>query len=94
MTKKDIGEKIKRLREGKGLAKNALANLAGISSNYVADIEKGDKCPTVETLSYICFALGLTLKEFFSEEETTGGDKVSALSKKQREALNAFLDTL
>ena len=82
MDRKAIGEKIKILREEKRLTKNALATLAGLSPNYIAEIERGEKCPTVETLDYICFALGVTLRDFFSDEKVGSQDRISMLSPK------------
>lgn len=65
----NVGERIKELREKRGLTVNKLANLAGISQSYLRDVELGNKNPTVETLSYFCDALGISLKEFFSEND-------------------------
>ena len=55
----NVGERIKELREKRGLTVNKLANLAGISQSYLRDVELGNKNPTVETLSYFCDALGM-----------------------------------
>ena len=80
MEKSEIGNKIRILREGKDLSQNALANLAGISPTYVYQLEKGEKCPTVEYLEYICFALGTTLSRFFADDEQpTGVDEQEKL---------------
>ena len=48
----NVGERIKELREKRGLTVNKLANLAGISQSYLRDVELGNKNPTVETLSF------------------------------------------
>ena len=94
MNRREIGEKIRKLREERGYNRNELANKAGLSPTYIPELERGEKCPTVETLDYICFALGITLRDFFTEEKTLSQDKVSALSPKQKEALNDFLNSL
>ena len=94
MDKKEVGRKVRVLREGKGLTKNALATLAGVSPNYIADIEHGEKCPTVETLDYICFALGVTLRDFFADEQAEYKDRLSELSPRQKELLNDFLSSI
>ncbi len=64
----DIGKKITMLREKQGITTNKLANLAGISQSYLREVEMGKKNPTVETLSYICFALNIGLEDFFSSD--------------------------
>ena len=43
----NVGERIKELREKRGLTVNKLANLAGISQSYLRDVELGNKNPTV-----------------------------------------------
>lgn len=66
----EVSRRIVQLREMQGISTNKLANKAGISQSYLRDIELGKKNPTVEVLSYICEALKITLKDFFSEEES------------------------
>lgn len=47
MDRKEIGKRIKKLREERGLTKYKLATDAGVSPGYISDLEKGEKCPTV-----------------------------------------------
>lgn len=63
----DVGKRIVELREKKNISTNKLANLAGISQSYLRDVEMEKKNPTVEMLSYICFALDISLQDFFAE---------------------------
>ncbi len=63
----NVGERIKCFREQKKITVNKLANISGISQSYLREIELGLKQPTVEYLEYICFGLGISLQEFFSE---------------------------
>lgn len=63
----DVGKRIVELREKKNISTNKLANLAGISQSYLRDLEMNKKNPTVEMLSYICFALDISLRDFFAE---------------------------
>ena len=64
----DIGKRIVELRERKNMSTNKLANLAGISQSYLRDLEMNKKNPTVEMLSYICFALNISIQDFFAEQ--------------------------
>ena len=75
----NVGERIKELREMKGFTVNKLANLAGISQSYLRDVELGNKNPTVETLSYFCDALGVSLKDFFDDTD----NEISAFLKSE-----------
>ncbi len=66
----DVSKRITQLREARGMTTNKLANRAGISQSYLREIELSAKNPTVETLSYICDALGISLAEFFSDDSS------------------------
>lgn len=65
----NIAQRIKQLRKEKHLTVNKLANIAGLSQSFVRDIELEKKSPTIESLSLICDALGISLSDFFLETE-------------------------
>lgn len=95
MDRKEIGRKIEKLRKERNMSQYQLAMDAGLSTSYIPDIEKGIKCPTVETLDSICYALHLTLGDFFAQsEEKTSRNQVESLNEKQKKLLNNFLDSL
>ncbi len=95
MDKKLVGKKIKELREARGWKKGTLATRSGVAPSYITVLEKGEKCPTIETLDAICFAFGITLCDFFAEKkEDNFVDKVSSLNEKQKSLLNDFLNSL
>ncbi len=97
----NVGLRIKALREQKGITVNKLANLAGISQSYLRDVELENKNPTVETLSYFCDALGVTLRDFFDTEDFAESKisiflkpEIEKLSIEQQMRLADFLKTL
>ncbi|MBQ8296153.1 MAG: helix-turn-helix transcriptional regulator [Ruminococcus sp.] len=94
----EVGKRIKALREMQGLTVNRLANMAGLSQSFLREIELGNKTPTVETLSYFCEALGVSLSEFFREEEYEINPMlktaVSRFSNEQQLRLAEFLNSL
>lgn len=96
----DIGRQIREFRIMKGYTVNKLANLAGISQSYLRDLELGKKNPTVETLSYICEALSISLADFFIEYCKTEHSvdsltrEIFRLTNQQRQALEAFLHSM
>lgn len=95
MDRKEIGKKIEKIRKKLQMSQYQLAMDAGLSTSYIPDLEKGLKCPTVETLDNICYALHITLKDFFTENEgSLSQDRLSALNDKQKKLLNDFLDSL
>ena len=92
----EVGKRITELRQKKGITVNKLANLAGVSQSYLRDIELGNKQPTVEYLSYICEALGVSLHTFFDEKGYVDEleSVIIRLSPAQRRSLLDFLKTL
>ena len=96
----DVGKRITWFREKKGMTVNRLANEAGISQSYLREVELGKKKPTVETLSFVCEALGITLKDFFDDgsvsrlETDELGAALFRLTPEQRKRLAEFLNSL
>ena len=56
----ETGERILELRKSQGLSREKLAEMADISVQFLADIEKGRKNMTVTTLRKIAHALMVT----------------------------------
>ncbi len=92
----NVGERIRTLREQKNITVNKLANLSGVSQSYLRDLELGNKQPTVEYLEYICYGLGITLKDFFESEdkEEPLNAAISKLNSTQKKLLADFLNSL
>jgi DNA-binding XRE family transcriptional regulator len=59
-------QKIKSMRESKGMTTRGLAKEAGISTETIFAIEHGRRQPTVTTLDKIAKALDVEAKDFFS----------------------------
>lgn len=96
----NLPNRIKYLRKEKGYSVTKLAYIAGVSQSYLRDVELGKKNPTVNTLTLICDALGITLKDFFDDsisdsiEQTPLMRRIFQLTKEQQNALLAFLNTI
>ncbi|MDO4398459.1 MAG: helix-turn-helix transcriptional regulator [Oscillospiraceae bacterium] len=94
----EVGKRIVELRERKNISTNKLANLAGISQSYLRDIEMGKKNPTVEMLSYICFALDISLQDFFTEQKNQINpyllSAIGFLNDEEQTKLSEFICTL
>lgn len=96
----DISARIKFFREQKGYTVNRLANIAGISQSYLRSVELGQKNPTIETLSEICWALDISLKDFFDDDTLASLQQdellreIYRLTPKQRQNLANFLKSL
>ena len=61
-TRMDLGNKIKELRNKKGLTQEELAHRIGADKGYISRIERGLTVPTVATLYKIAAAMGLTVE--------------------------------
>lgn len=96
----DIGKRIEYFRKQKGYSVNKLANLSGVSQSYLRDIELENKNPTVAFLTIVCTALGISLQDFFNDDDTISIannpllQRIYKLNPEQQEALIKFLDTL
>ena len=92
----NVGEIIKELRIGEGYTQNKLAEWAGVSQTHLRRVELGEADITVNHLRLVCDALGISLREFFNDEneqdEITGA--VASLTPKQKQLLIAFLKSL
>ena len=66
--KKEIGAKIKRLRQKKGLTQEKLAEQVNISTFTLIGIETGKNFMTAQTMEKIIECLGVSLDELFSAE--------------------------
>ena len=92
----DILEKIDALRQERGWSINYLAMEAMLTQSTVNNIFKRKTEPKISTLKSICNAFGITLSEFFAEEEKPTLDeelqkRVSRLPDEQKVALLSLL---
>jgi transcriptional regulator with XRE-family HTH domain len=62
-----IGREIRRLRKGRGLSQERLAELSELHRNYVGGIERAERNVGVIALLRIARALGVSPREFFDE---------------------------
>ncbi len=58
--------KIKFLREQAGLSQDQLADRMDVSRQWISELERGIKTPTLTTCEKIAEALSLTPTEFFA----------------------------
>lgn len=62
-----VGESLKRFRLAANMSQEQMANSAELDRSYVSHIERGTANPSVITLANLCYALGITLADLFSE---------------------------
>lgn len=64
-----FGQVVRRLREGRGLSKEKLAELAGIHRTYIGDVERGARNIALVNMTRIAKALGTPLSRLITEME-------------------------
>lgn len=97
-----IGQKVRFYRKAAGLRQEALAEAAGISTNYLGMIERGEKIPSLETFLAIANALSVSSDLLLSDVLKTGyeiktsllSEKLKTLSDGDREKIYAAIDAM
>lgn len=64
-TLREIGQNIRSVRKSKNLSQEKLAELIGVSRNYIGMIERAEINVPTKTLIEIAFALNVHPKVFF-----------------------------
>lgn len=62
-----VAQCVKRLRHEKGISQEDLADRANLDRTYISGIERAVRNISLNSLSSIIHALGLTTKEFLEE---------------------------
>ena len=81
----DTLDKIRRLQGERGWTDYKLAQEAQISTNTLSSLFLRNSPPKLDTLQCICKAFGLTLAQFFLEDE-----EIEVLSGTEKEMLQVF----
>lgn len=100
----DVLHKITQMREERKWSEAQLAEQAGMTQSTISSWYRRNMTPSVSSLSKICRAFGVTLSQFFMEEESNLFSlsdtqvqllhSVEKLDQEQYEALLNFLHTL
>lgn len=62
-----VGLNFARLRKDKGFTQERFAETSGFTQQYVSDLERGRRNPTVVTLFHLASALGVTPSELVAD---------------------------
>ncbi len=65
----DIGKRIKQLRTKNGLTLEELASRSELTKGFLSQLERNLTSPSISTLEDITEVLGISLEEFFKNEE-------------------------
>ena len=81
----NVLDKIRKLQWERGWNDYKLAQAAGISQSSLASVFARNAPPKLDLLQRICEAFGITLAQFFLEDE-----KIEVLSEKEKQMLSIF----
>ena len=102
MNLSSIGKNIRKFRLIKKLRQEDLAEKAGLSTNYIGAVERGEKLPSLETFIVIVNALGVSADMVLSDVIETGylvrssmlNEKIEKLSEEDRARVYDVLEAL
>lgn len=102
MEYRTIGRNIRRVRMEKRWNQAELAERAGLSENYIGNIERGEKTPSLETFIHLVNALGTSADILLADVLDTGyqvkntlyAEKLAVLPQQERARIYDVLDTL
>jgi transcriptional regulator with XRE-family HTH domain len=87
----NISDRLRTLREERGLSIRALGRLSGLSANALSVIERGLSSPSVSTLYKIATALEIPMTAFFEETPPKGDVVFTKSSERNRIPLHRGL---
>lgn len=99
----NVLEKIKKLQKERGWSTYRLAYESCLTPSTLSNMFARGTCPTVDTLEKICDAFGITLSEFFendeskiyvSKEEIQLLNQYRALTEKEKIAIKSTISAL
>ncbi len=65
----DIGEKLRQLRQQRGLTQEEMADRCELSKGFISQVERDLTSPSIATLTDMLECLGSSLSSFFKEEK-------------------------
>ena len=65
----DTNERLLRLLNERGWTEYKLAKKCGLSQSTIANIYRRNTVPSIATLEVICKGFGITLSQFFADEQ-------------------------
>lgn len=71
----EIGNRIKAQRKRNNLSQEKLAELSGLNTSYIGQIERGDKNPSIETVYKIAKSLNINISTLFENLMTSDEHK-------------------
>lgn len=65
----DVQDRLRQLMSARGWTMYRLARKSGLTDSTIANIFRRNAMPSIDTLDKICQGFGITLSQFFAEDE-------------------------
>ena len=96
-----MGDRIKEARKTRGLTQDQLAEILDVSVEFVGQIERSQRLPSMQIFIKLIEVLNVSADYLLRDSISTGqlfgdnalGSKIEQLSRKERIALEALIDT-
>jgi transcriptional regulator with XRE-family HTH domain len=77
-----FGKNIRAAREAANMSRDLVAERAGITTNYLGEIERGEKWPSLENIRAVARSIGVSPARFF-EFENEGANAGTSVERIQ-----------
>ena len=64
-TRKNVGQRVRALREESNLTQEQLALMTGVGRSYLAKVEAANRNATIDFMEKVALGLGVTLGQLF-----------------------------
>ena len=81
----DVNQRIRKLMDERGWTEYKLAKVSDLSQSTISNLFNRNTVPSITTLEAICQGFGVSLSQFFAEEDMV------ELSKEQRELFSRWV---
>ena len=88
-----IGERLRFYRQAKGKTQAVVAGLAGVTEDYLSQIERGLKTPTLPLVHRFSKSLGVRVSELLGESATEHDERVHPVGYAVQRALMSYAGT-
>ena len=89
----NIGKKIRKIRESKGITQEELANKAEISQPFICSVENDTRNISLNKLKKICNkGLKISLSDFFDKTRTIDKKKINKILENLRKQLQLLIN--
>ena len=82
--RKLVGRNLARLRREKKFTQERFAEVAGVTQQYVSDIERGQRNPTIVSIYHLATALGVSHVDLVMPDDEARREDEKALKRRSR----------